>query len=294
MKGIILAGGTGSRLNPITISVSKQLLPVYDKPLIYYPLSSLMLGDVRDILIISNPQYIESYKALFGDGSRLGINISFEVQMEANGIADAFLIGKEFIGSDSVSLVLGDNIFYGHAFGQLYSDAVKRNSGATIFCQSVSDPENFGVLDLDVHNRPAKITEKPSSPRSNQAITGLYVYNNSVVDVVQESIIKSARGELEISDVNQFYLETNDLNAVFLGRGYAWFDAGTAAGLNDASNFIRTIQVRQNILVGSPEEIALNKGWIGPELLDDYVQAMGRSVYREYLDFLIQRARGVQ
>ena len=261
MKGIVLAGGAGSRLHPVTLGVSKQLLPVYDKPMIYYPLSVLMQAGIRDILVITTPEDQAAFIRLLGDGSRFGLNLSYEVQPSPDGIAQAFLIGREFIGADSVALVLGDNIFYGAHLEQMVRQAASRSSGATIFGYYVCDPERFGVIEFDAEGRALSIEEKPAVPKSSYAVTGLYFYDNSVLDIAA-GITPSARGELEITAVNCAYLERGELRVERLGRGYAWLDTGTHDSLMEAGDFIRTIEKRQGLQVACLEEIAWMNGWM--------------------------------
>lgn len=261
MKGIILAGGSGTRLHPATLVVNKQLLPVYDKPMIYYPLSVLMLAGIRDILIISSPGYISNYKALFGDGSELGLNIAFENQENPEGLAQAFIIGSNFIGDDNIALILGDNIFYGAYLTHLLARAVERKRGATVFSYRVEDPEHYGVVEFGEGGKAISIAEKPEKPKSNHAVTGLYFYDNRVVQFAR-NLKPSARGELEITDLNRLYMEAGDLFVEQLGRGYAWLDTGTHDSLLEASEFVRTIQRRQGIQVACLEEIAFYQGFI--------------------------------
>ena len=261
LKGIILAGGSGTRLNPITLAVSKQLLPVYDKPMIYYPLSVLMLAGIKDILIISTPHDIDSYKNLLGNGSELGIQISYEIQPKPEGLAQAFIIGESFIGKSNVSLILGDNIFYGPNFSQNLKAVSLRLDGATIFGYHIKDPERFGVVEFDAKGKVLSLEEKPSKPKSNFAITGLYFYDNSVVDIAK-SLKPSPRGELEITDINNIYKENNNLKVELLGRGFAWLDTGTHDSLLEAGQFVQTIEHRQGLKVACLEEIAFMNGWI--------------------------------
>jgi glucose-1-phosphate thymidylyltransferase len=282
VKGIILAGGSGTRLYPATLAASKQLLPVYDKPMIYYPLSTLMLSGIRDILVISTPQDTPRFEKLLGDGSRWGIRLSYEKQPSPDGIAQAFLIGRKFIGRDSVALILGDNIFYGHDLAVETERASKRKRGATIFAYSVSDPERYGVVEFDRRKKAKSIEEKPRHPKSRYAVAGLYFYDNRVIDIAR-SLKPSARGELEITDVNQRYLELGELDVVPLGRGYAWLDAGTHASLLEASHFVATIERRQGWKIACPEEIALRKGWIRKPALRALVNKLANSEYRDYL-----------
>ncbi len=264
MKGIILAGGSGTRLYPATLAVNKQLLPVYDKPMIYYPLSVLMLAGIREILVISSPEYLDNYKRLFADGSTLGLSISYAVQPRPEGLAQAFVIGADFIGSDPVALVLGDNIFFGAHLTDLLASAVRRADSATVFAYQVEDPERYGVVELDANNRALSIEEKPVRPRSQFAVTGLYFYDNRVVDFAQ-NLRPSERGELEITDLNRVYLEQGDLFVEKMGRGYAWLDTGTHASLLEASEFVRTLQHRQGIQIACLEAIAYEQGFIGRE-----------------------------
>ncbi len=282
MKGIILAGGSGTRLYPLTLVTSKQLLPVYDKPMIYYPLSTLMLAGIRDILIISTPTDTPRFSELLGDGSQFGLHIEYAVQESPDGLAQAFIIGEEFIGNDSVAMVLGDNIFYGSGLGHMLRMAAKNDSGATIFGYYVDNPKAFGVIEFDDDGAPVSIVEKPENPKSNYAVTGLYFYDNSVVEYAK-SLKPSARGELEITDINEIYLKRGDLNIKLLGRGYAWLDTGTVDSLLDASNFIKTIEKLQGIQISAPEEIAYNNGWITHEALVESVKKYGKSSYGQHL-----------
>lgn len=284
-KGIILAGGSGTRLNPVTKVLSKQLLPVYDKPMIYYPLSTLMLAGIRDIMIISTPQDIHKFQDLFGDGSNLGINLSYEIQPSPDGLAQAFIIGERFIGKSNCALILGDNLFYGHGLSSLLNAANKRSMGATVFAYHVSDPERFGVVEFDHEEKVLSIEEKPDLPKSNFAVTGLYFYDNDVVDFAK-SLTPSMRGELEITDLNQEYLNRGRMVVELMGRGYAWLDTGTHDSLLEASSFIATIQKRQSLLVGCPEEVAFAHGWISTEDLLALARPLLKSGYGKYLQNL--------
>ena len=283
MKGIILAGGKGTRLLPLTLAVSKQLLPVYDKPMIYYPLSVHMLAGIRDILVISTPRDLPQFAELLGDGSAFGMNISYAEQAEPNGLAEAFLIGADFIGADPVSLILGDNIYYGDGIGRLGRAATQKKTGATIFAYAVSDPQRYGVVTFDQETGIAQdIEEKPANPKSHWAVTGLYFYDNDVVTVARD-LKPSPRGELEITDVNRAYLTRGDLEVVRLGRGYAWLDTGTHDSLHDAASFVRTIELRQGIKIACPEEIALEHGWLSPEDIERRAATLGDTDYAAYL-----------
>ena len=281
-KGIILAGGSGTRLYPITKGVSKQLLPIYDKPMIYYPLSVLMLAGIREVLIISTPDDIDGFKRLLGDGQELGIDISYAVQPSPDGLAQAFIIGEEFIGDSNVCLVLGDNIFYGQGFTPLLRQAVNRQKGATVFGYQVKDPERFGVVAFDENKRAISIEEKPVKPKSNYAVTGLYFYDNDVIEIAKK-VKPSDRGEVEITTVNQMYMERGDLNVELLGRGFAWLDTGTHESLLEAAQFVETIEKRQGYKVACLEEIALNNGWLTKQQVAEIGQSMSKNAYGQYL-----------
>ncbi len=281
-KGIVLAGGSGTRLYPITKGVSKQLLPVYDKPMIYYPLSVLMLSGIRDILIITTPEDLQGFKNLLGDGSNFGINLSYETQPSPDGLAQAFIIGKEFIGQDNVCLVLGDNIFYGQGFKDILKNAMTRKSGATVFGYQVTDPERFGVVEFDSKNQAISIEEKPSEPKSNFAVTGLYFYDNSVVEIA-ENVQPSERGELEITSINQQYLINNNLHVEDFGRGFAWLDTGTYDSLMDAGNFVQIIEHRQGLKIACLEEIAYRNKWLSKNDLKRISIQLKKSSYGQYL-----------
>ena len=284
MKGIILAGGSGTRLYPLTMVTSKQLLPVYDKPMIYYPLSTLMLAGIKDILIISTPQDLPNFERLLGDGSRYGVSLSYKVQPSPDGLAQAFLLGEEFIGDEPCAMVLGDNIFYGNGFRRLLQEAVTNgeNGTATIFGYYVNDPERFGIVEFDENGKVISVEEKPKQPKSNYCITGLYFYDKRVVEYAK-TIKPSARGELEITDLNRIYLECEDLNVKLLGRGFAWLDTGTMDSLLEASDFVQMIQKRQGIEISAPEEIAYLNGWISKETLLSAAAEYGKSPYGEHL-----------
>lgn len=282
MKGIILAGGSGTRLHPLTLSISKQLLAVYDKPMIYYPLSTLMMAGIREILVITTPQDADMFRALLGDGSNYGIELSYAVQPSPDGLAQAFIIGREFVGKDSVALVLGDNIIYGHGLMSMLSKAADLTNGATVFGYQVSDPERYGVVEFDQNYKAVSLEEKPSRPKSNYAVIGLYFYDNDVLDISRD-IKPSTRGELEITDVNRVYLDAGSLEVSVLSRGYAWFDTGTHNSLLDAGNFVRTLSERQGLRVSSPEEIAWRNGWLSDEGLETAGKRFGKSGYGTYL-----------
>jgi glucose-1-phosphate thymidylyltransferase len=287
MKGIILAGGSGTRLYPMTMAVSKQLLPVYDKPMIYYPLSTLMLAGVRDILIITTAADRDQFERLLGNGSRYGLTLSYAVQPAPNGLAEAFIIGSEFIGASSVVLILGDNIFYGHGLPDCLQNAIKNKKGATVFAYQVRDPERYGIVEFDASGQAIALKEKPKRPRSPWAVTGLYFYDNRVVDVAR-SLKPSARGELEITDVNNQYLKWGDLHVEKLGRGVAWLDTGTCESLQHASSFIQALQQRQGLMVACVEEIAYHYGWISPQDLLRIAESMHKNDYGQYLMRLLE------
>lgn len=281
-KGIILAGGSGTRLHPATLAISKQLLPVYDKPMIYYPLSTLMLAGIRDVLIISTPQDTPRFEQLLGDGSQWGMNLSYAVQPSPDGLAQAYTIGADFVGNNPSALVLGDNIFYGHQFHQLLDSAKQRTCGATVFAYHVHDPERYGVADFDAQGKVLSLEEKPAQPKSNYAVTGLYFYDSQVIDFARD-LKPSARGELEITDLNKLYLEQDQLHVERMGRGYAWLDTGTHDSLLDASQFIATIENRQGLKVSCPEEIAFRQHWINAEQLERLAHPLSKNGYGQYL-----------
>ena len=289
-KGIILAGGSGTRLYPVTQSISKQLLPVYDKPMIYYPLSVLMLGGIRDILIISTPQDIPRFQDLLKDGTQWGLNIQYCIQTKPNGLAEAFILGKNFIGSDLSALILGDNIFYGHDLSDLLFNAMQKEDGATIFAYHVQDPEKYGVVEFNQDNNVVSLEEKPKAPKSNYAITGLYFYDKDVTKMA-ENLKPSARGELEITDLNQMYLDQQKLHVEMMGRGYAWLDTGTHNSLLEASQFIATIENRQGLKVSCPEEISFIKGWINDAELEKLAAPLFNNQYGQYLQRVLNAKR---
>lgn len=282
MKGIILAGGSGTRLYPITKAISKQLVPVYDKPMIYYPLSTMMLAGIKDIMLISTPRDISRFEDLLGDGTQLGINIQYKVQENPNGLAEAFVLGEDFIGDDSVCLILGDNIYYGSGLSQLVQRSAKKESGATVFGYQVHDPERFGVVEFDDNQHVISIEEKPEHPASNYAVTGIYFYDNQVVNIAK-TMKPSPRGELEITDVNRVYLEKGQLDVELLGRGYAWLDTGTHESLHDAAGFIETVQKRQNLQVACIEEVAFRMGYIDKDQLIKLAQPLKKNAYGQYM-----------
>jgi glucose-1-phosphate thymidylyltransferase len=286
-KGIILAGGSGTRLYPVTQSISKQLLPVYDKPMIYYPLSTLMLAGIQDILIISTPDDTPRFESLLGDGTQWGLNISYKVQHSPDGLAQAFILGDSFIGNDLSALVLGDNIFYGHDFNELLGNAMQRDDGATVFAYHVHDPERYGVAEFDRTNIVLSLEEKPKNPKSNYAVTGLYFYDKDVV-AMAKSLKPSERGELEITDLNRLYLDKEKLNVEIMGRGYAWLDTGTHDSLLEASQFIATLENRQGLKVSCPEEIAYRRGWINASQLEKLAAPLSKNGYGQYLERVLK------
>lgn len=291
MKGIILAGGAGTRLYPASLPISKILLPIYNKPMIYYPLSTLMQAGVRDILIITNPEDNENFKRILGDGSQWGIKLSYIVQHVKRGIADAFLLGEEFIGQDACALILGDNIFYGSGFDAILQDAARPKTGATVFAYEVRDPERFGVVEMGKDGNAVSLEEKPKNPKSNLAVTGLYFYDNQVVNLAQQ-LKPSARGELEITDLNRLYLAQGQLHVAQLGRGFAWLDTGTHESVLQASNFVHSMQLNQGVEIACLEEIALRKGFIGPDALAQLLKNAPKNNYYDYLAALLKKAAG--
>ena len=292
MKGIILAGGSGTRLHPLTLTVSKQLLPVYDKPMVYYPLCTLMQAGIQQVLVISDPRSVPAYEQLLGDGSQWGMDISYVEQPSPDGLAQAFTLGADFIGDDSVCLVLGDNIFYGHGLGQQLQQAASLESGAVVFGYYVKDPERYGVLGFDDQQRVVDIVEKPSSPASNYAVTGLYFYDNEVVNIAK-GLAPSARGEYEITDLNRVYLQRQQLQVTLLGRGTAWLDTGTHDSLLDAANFIKVVEERQGLKIACPEEIAYQQQWISTQQLKQRIENLGKSSYSDYLLALLDNRRPI-
>lgn len=286
IKGIILAGGSGTRLYPLTLAISKQLLPVYDKPMIYYPLTALMLAGIRDILIITTPQDQDQFKRLLGDGAQFGVRLSYAVQPTPAGLAQAFIIGRDFIGDDRCALVLGDNIFYGHGFADMVRNAAARPSGATIFAYQVAEPKRYGVVTFDGAGRAISIEEKPQAPKSNWAVTGLYFYDNRVVDLAQK-VRPSARGELEITTLNEMYMKLESLYVVMMGRGFAWLDTGTFDSLQDASEYMSTMERRQGLKISCPEEVALRLGFVTPGEMRTWVAHLGSNTYARYVEGVI-------
>ncbi|WP_338217642.1 glucose-1-phosphate thymidylyltransferase RfbA [Lacticaseibacillus salsurivasis] len=290
MKGILLAGGSGTRLYPITKTISKQLVPVYDKPMIYYPLSTMMLAGIKDILLISTPRDISRFEDLLGDGSQLGINITYKIQEKPNGLAEAFIVGADFIGDDSVCLILGDNIYYGSGLSEMVQRSAKKQRGATVFGYQVTDPERFGVVAFDEAHHVKSIVEKPAHPESNYAVTGMYFYDNQVVEIAK-NLKPSPRGELEITDVNKVYLERNELDVELLGRGYAWLDTGTHESLHEASAFIETVQKRQNLRIACIEEVAYRMGYIDKKQLFQLGEPMKKNDYGQYIQRIAQQEK---
>jgi len=289
MKGIILAGGSGTRLHPMTLVTSKQLMPVYDKPMIYYPLSTLMLAGIREVLIISTPRDTPNFQALLGDGSQWGMEIQYAVQPSPDGLAQAYIIGAEFVGDNPSALILGDNIYYGHGITELFTSAMQRQEGATVFAYHVNDPERYGVVEFDAGMRALSIEEKPATPKSSWAVTGLYFYDGDVVDIAR-SLKPSPRGELEITDVNRAYLERGKLSVEIMGRGYAWLDTGTPDSLVEAAEFVRVLEKRQGFKIACPEEIAFTKGFIDADQLEGLTAALGKSAYGQYLRGVMRSA----
>jgi glucose-1-phosphate thymidylyltransferase len=288
MKGIVLAGGSGTRLHPLTLGTSKQLLPIYDKPMIYYPISVLMLAEIREILIISTPEDLPNFKRLLGSGEQFGVKFSYAVQPSPDGIAQAFIIGEEFIGNDNVCLILGDNIFYGFGFSALLKNAISKVSGATVFGYHVNDPESFGVVEFDDMGKAISIEEKPDYPKSNYAVTGLYFYDNDVLEIAKQ-VRPSDRGELEITSVNNAYLRRGDLNVSVMGRGMAWLDTGTHISLMEASHFVHAIESRQGLKIACPEEIGFKNGWLSKEKLIENIKALSKTDYGQYLVQLVHQ-----